>query len=64
MGIRKFTGIEGTSSSRSRKATSTTSALDSPMPTMRPLHGSIPHFFAAARVCTRSWKLWVEQISA
>jgi len=54
IGIRKFTGIDGTSSSRSRKLTSTTSALDSPIPRINPLHASIPHFLAATSVRTRS----------
>ena len=54
IGIRKFSGIEGTSSARRANATSTTSALPSPIPMISPLHGSMPHFFAAASVLTRS----------
>ena len=59
IGIRKFTGMLGTSSSRSSNATSTTSRLSSPIPTMSPLHGSMPHFFAARSVSTRSAYVWV-----
>ncbi len=54
IGIKKFTGIEGTSSSRSLNATSIRSWVASPIPTIKPLQVPMPWFRAASRVATRS----------
>ena len=63
-GMRKLTGTESGSSSRSAKARSTMSALVSPMPKIAPEHGDSPAATALLSVSTRSANVWVEQMSA
>ncbi len=52
--FRKLTGIEWTFSWRNSCTTSTMSCSVSPMPTISPLHSSMPDLATTFRVCTRS----------
>ncbi len=53
-GMRKLTGTESGSSSRSEKTTSTRSASVSPMPAIRPEQADMPAAWAWRTVSTRS----------
>lgn len=61
-GMRKLTGTESGSESRSARTTSMMSSSDSPMPKIAPEHGDRPAAPARRRVSTRSAKVCVVQI--